>query len=61
MAQRKPLDVDEEQRLVAEDEAPLTPADPCLWVPKALSSVVGVPAAPGRQVGAVESGRLYEA
>ena len=61
MPQREPLDIDEEQRLVAEDEVPLAPAEPCVGVPEVPSGVVGVPAAPCWEVGAVDSGGLYEA
>jgi hypothetical protein len=39
--QREPLDIDEEQRLVAEDEVPLAPAEPCVGVPEVPSGVVG--------------------
>jgi len=45
----------------AQVEAFLAPSDPCLRIAEALPGVVEAPAAPGRQVGAVEVGRLYEA
>ena len=61
VAERESLDVDEEKRLVAEDEALLAPTEPGVGVPQASAGVVGVPAAPRREVGAVYAGGLDEA
>ena len=61
VAEGESLDVDEEQRLVAEEEALLAPSEPCVRVAEASAGVVGVPAAPRRKAGAVEAGCLDEA
>ena len=47
MAEGEALDVDEEEALVAEEEALLAPTQPGVRVSEAPSGVVGVPAAPG--------------
>jgi len=61
VAEGKPLDVLEEEGEVSEVEAVFAPAHPCLGVSEAPARVVGVPAAPRRQVGAVYAGGLDEA
>jgi hypothetical protein len=60
VADRKSLDVDEEQRLVAEDEALLASAEPDVGVSEAPAGVVGVPNATRGEAGAVEAGSLDE-
>ena len=57
----KPLDVDEEEAQVAEAEALLASAHTGVRVPEASACIVGVPAAPRGEVGAVYARGLDEA
>jgi len=61
VAQRKALDAHQEQGLVAEIEPLLAAAHPSVRVSEAAAGVVGVPAAPRGQVGAVNARCLDEA
>ena len=61
VAEGESLDVDEEEAQIAEEEALLAPAEAGVRVSEAPSGVVGVSAAPGWEVRAVEAGCLDEA
>ena len=61
MAQGEALYVDEEEAQVTEEKSLLAPAEPGVGVAEAPTGVVGVSAAPGGEVCAVEAGCLDEA
>ena len=60
MAQGESFYVDEEEAQIAKEEPLLAPPQPGVRVSQAPSGVVGVPAAPGGEVRAVEAGCLDE-
>jgi len=55
------FDVCDEDGSIAEEETLLTSANPCIGVTQALLGVMGVSAAPGSEVCAVDASRLDEA